>query len=108
VADRNGAGIRSRIEGGNLTITNFTFLADNENGLLGASDLNGTITIKNTEFINGTGWIYAQPVCRARLLLDRQDSYFSDAVVGHEIASRALNTTVTGSRDLDKWRGCHT
>src|ERR1700759_3414616 len=53
VKDGNGAGIR--YQGGNLTITN-SYFHDNQEGILAASDPNGTITIENSEFShNGTG-----------------------------------------------------
>ncbi len=97
VADRNGAGIR--YETGNLTITN-SYFHDNENGLLSAADPNGTITIKNSEFGhngNGNGLTHNIYVGIIKQLTI-QDSYFHDAVIGHEIKSRALNTTITGSR----------
>ena len=95
VADKNGAGIR--YEAGNLTVTN-SYFHDNENGLLAAADVQGTITIKNSEFgHNGNGLthnIYVGAVKRFTI----QDSYIHDAVVGHEVKSRALNTAITGSR----------
>ncbi len=97
VADKNGAGIR--YDTGNLTITN-SYFHDNENGLLSAADANGTITIKNSEFShngNGNGLthnIYVGVIKQLTI----QDSYIHDAVTGHEVKSRALNTTITGSR----------
>jgi len=100
VADKNGAGIR--YEAGNLAITN-SYFHDNENGLLGAPDPNGTITVRNSEFGhngNGNGLthnIYVGVIKQLTI----QDSYFHDAVIGHEIKSRALNTTITGSRIQD-------
>ena len=102
VADKNGAGIR--YEAGNLTITN-SYFHDNENGLLGAASANGTITVKNSEFAhngNGNGLthnIYVGVIKQLTI----QDSYFHDAVIGHEIKSRALNTTITGSRIQDNF-----
>ncbi len=100
VADQNGAGIR--YEAGNLVITN-SYFHDNENGLLGAPDVNGTITVKNSEFGhngNGNGLthnIYVGVIKQLTI----QDSYFHDAVIGHEIKSRALNMVITGSRIQD-------
>lgn len=98
VADKNGAGIR--YEKGSLVIASCYF-HDNENGLLGAADPNGTITIKNSEFgHNGNGLthnIYAGVIKQLTI----QDSYVHDAVIGHEIKSRALNTVITGSRIQD-------
>lgn len=100
VADRNGAGIR--YEGGNLTITN-SYFHDNENGLLGAPDPNGSITIRTSEFgHNGIGDgqthnLYAGAVGQ----LTVTDSYFHDSIIGHEIKSRAINSTITGNRIQD-------
>jgi len=100
VADKNGAGIR--YEKGGLVITNCYF-HDNENGLLGAPDPYGTITIKNSEFGhngNGNGLthnIYVGVIKQLTI----QDSYVHDAVIGHEIKSRALNTVIIGSRIQD-------
>ena len=100
VADKNGAGIR--YETGNLTVAN-SYFHDNENGLLGAADAQGTITIKDSEFGhngNGNGLTHNIYVGAVRQLTI-QDSYIHDAVVGHEVKSRALNTTITGSRIQD-------
>ncbi len=97
VADKNGAGIR--YDTGNLTIAN-SYFHDNENGLLAAADAQGTITIKNSEFGhngNGNGLTHNIYVGAVKQLTI-QDSYIHDAVVGHEVKSRALNTTITGSR----------
>ena len=97
VADQNGAGIR--YQGGNLTITN-SYFHDNDDGLLAGSDANGAITVKNSEFAHnghGDGQSHNLYVNQVKQLTI-QDSYFHDAVVGHEIKSRALNTTITGSR----------
>ena len=53
VADHNGAGIR--YQAGNLTITN-SYFHDNQEGILGAANPSGTITIDHTEFAhNGYG-----------------------------------------------------
>src|SRR4051812_48272752 len=53
VGDLNGAAIR--YEGGNLTLNNVYF-HDNQEGLLGGADANGTITINHSEFaFNGDG-----------------------------------------------------
>ncbi|MBC7801291.1 MAG: right-handed parallel beta-helix repeat-containing protein [Gemmatimonadaceae bacterium] len=97
VADRNGAAVR--FEGGNLTISN-SYIHDNENGILSGTVANGTVTIRNSEFAqNGTGDGYSHNVYIGEIRqLTIADSYFHDAVVGHEIKSRALSTTITGSR----------
>ncbi len=97
VADQNGAGIR--YDSGNLTVTNSCF-HDNENGLLAAAAAQGTITIRNSEFGhngNGNGATHNIYVGAVKQLTI-QDSYIHNAVVGHEVKSRALNTAITGSR----------
>jgi len=92
VTDGNGAGVR--YEGGNLTVQNCSF-HDNQDGLLGATDLNGTITIDHSEFYrNGTtsGFthnMYIGDIQQFTLT----NSYVHDANVGHEIKSRAENNT---------------
>ena len=100
VADGNGAGIR--YQAGNLVITNGYF-HDNQNGLLGGGGGVGTITIRSSEFShNGTGDGYTHNLYAgdiASLTIDA--SYFHDAVVGHEIKSRAGQTTITNSRIQD-------
>jgi hypothetical protein len=100
VADANGAGIR--YETGNLGLNNDGFF-NNENGLLGAVDTLGSITINNSEFANngaGDGFTHNLYVGKVdTLTID--NSYFHDANVGHEIKSRALNTTIRNSRIYD-------
>jgi len=100
VGNMNGAGVR--YQGGNLTITN-SYFHDNQNGLLGGPVPDGSITIRNSEFAhNGAGDgashnLYVGDI--ASLLID--NSYFHDAVVGHEIKSRAEQTTIINSRIQD-------
>jgi len=103
VADRNGAGVR--YQGGHLVIED-SYLHGNENGLLAANAPLGSIRITRSEFarngIGGTGQthnIYINEV--GQFTFDR--SYSHSAVVGHELKSRARNTTITNSRlfDLD-------
>ncbi len=100
VADGNGAGIR--YQGGNLVVTNSLF-RDNQNGILGAADPSGTITITDSEFDhNGAGDGYTHGIYIgdiASLTID--GSYFHDAVVGHEIKSRAETTVIRNSRVED-------
>jgi hypothetical protein len=96
VADANGAGIR--YEGGNLTLQNCGF-HDNENGLLSSPVSGGTLLIQNCDFThngNGNGSTHNLYVGAIQQLTIR-DSRFSDAVVGHEIKSRAYNTLITGN-----------
>src|SRR6195256_5427190 len=104
VADSNGAGIR--YQAGNLILNN-DYFHDNQEGLLSASNPNGTITIKNSEFDhNGTGDgqthnLYVEHVDTLKIT----NSYFHDAVVGHEIKSRAQNTIIENSRIQDESSG---
>jgi hypothetical protein len=99
VADGNGAGIR--FESGNLVLDNDYFF-NNQDGLLSGSS--GSITIRNSEFANngtGDGFTHNLYVNKlSSLVID--SSYFHDAVVGHEIKSRALATTITNSRIQDQ------
>ena len=96
VPDANGAGIR--YEGGSLTLQNCGFY-DNENGLLSAAMPGDTLLIQNCDFgHNGAGNgsthnIYVGAI--KQLIIE--DSRFHDAVVGHEIKSRAFNTLITGN-----------
>ena len=100
VPDGNGAGIR--YQAGNLTLTN-SYVHDNQDGILGGGGATGTVTIRNSEFAhNGAGDgsthnIYIGDI--ASLTID--GSYIHDAVVGHEVKSRAESTTVTNSRIQD-------
>src|SRR4029077_11542254 len=101
VADGNGAAIR--YEGGTLTLNN-DYFHNNEEGLLGAADPDGSITINNSEFaFNGFGDVghTHNLYVGAIALLTITDSYFHDANVGHEIKSRADNTVITNSRIFD-------
>ena len=100
VDDGNGAAIR--YEGGNLSLSN-DFFHNNQDGLLAASDPNGTITIDNSEFsFNGNGEgnthnIYVNDIA----LVTITNSYFHDADVGHEIKSRAQDTVIENNRIFD-------
>jgi Ca2+-binding RTX toxin-like protein len=101
VADANGAGIR--YQAGNLTI-NKCYFHDNQDGLLAASNPSGSITVNNSEFAhNGVGGngqthnLYVGQVGTLKVT----GSYFHDAVVGHEIKSRANNTIIQNSRIHD-------
>src|SRR4051812_20497641 len=100
VLDANGAGIR--YETGDLALNNCYF-HDNENGLLGGYRTTDSITINNSEFAyNGRGDGQTHNLYVGTIgSLTINNSYFHDAKVGHEIKSRALNTTITNSRILD-------
>lgn len=104
----NGAGIR--YQGGNLVIKGCMFI-NNQEGILAAPDPNGTITIINSEFThNGvasgpssgyTHNLYVNEVHQLTI----QNSYIHNALVGHEIKSRADITTIDGSRIAERPAG---
>ncbi|WP_426960175.1 hypothetical protein [Muricoccus radiodurans] len=100
VPDGNGAGIR--YQAGNLTVTN-SYFHDNENGILGNPVANGHITIQDSEFAhNGRGDGRTHNIYIGEIAsLTVEDSYFHDAVVGHEIKSRAHVNTITDNRIYD-------
>ena len=104
VNDRNGAGIRQ--ETGNLTVVN-SYFHDNEEGILGGSDPNSVVTIRNSEFArNGFGdgqshGVYLNRIKRAVIT----DSYFHGTKVGHHIKSRAAETVVLNNRLMDREDG---
>jgi hypothetical protein len=100
VPDRNGAAIR--YEGGSLTLSN-DFFHDNQDGILGAADPNGSISIDHSEFShNGDGSGSTHNLYIGQInSFSITDSYIHDAVVGHEIKSRAANNTITGDRIFD-------
>jgi Hint domain/Right handed beta helix region len=97
----NGAGIR--YQSGNLVLNN-TYFHDNQEGLLGNADPAGTITINNSKFLsNGnahppSSGIEHNLYVGAIQYLTIYNCYFSDPLVGHNIKSRALNTTIENSR----------
>jgi len=95
----NGAGIR--YQGGDLTLINDEF-SGNQDGLLAASDPTGTITIDHSLFENNgvsdpnmvgygaTHNMYVNDVAQFTF----ENSISEAANIGHEIKSRASNTTV--------------
>jgi len=99
----NAAGIR--YQAGNLTLNNCDFF-DNQDGLLATPEVagSGTITINNTEFSDNGNTnppssgdehnLYVGDI--QQLTID--NSYFVDPIVGHDIKSRAANTTIENSR----------
>ena len=96
VPDLNGAGIR--YEGGSLTLRNCAF-HDNENGLMSAPVADGTLLIQHCDFGhngNGNGLTHNLYAGGIKALIV-QDSCFHDAVVGHEIKSRAVTSVITGN-----------
>ena len=99
----NGAGIR--YQAGNLVL-NDDYFVNNQNGLLGAANPTGTITINNSEFAfngvsdpNSAGYgrthnIYVGAIATLTI----NNSFFFAANVGHEIKSRAANNIIENSR----------
>jgi hypothetical protein len=100
VPDGNGAAIR--YEGGNLTL-NQDYFHNNQEGLLAASDPNGNITINDSQFSdNGDGSGYTHNLYVNQIAtLTVENSFFSDANVGHDIKSRAENTIIEDNRITD-------
>jgi hypothetical protein len=100
VPSMNGSGIR--YQGGHLVVTNSHFHG-NQQGILSNPDPSGSITIRNTEFgHNGAGNGYSHNLYIGAVgSLTIEGSYFHHAVVGHQIKSRALSTTITDSRIAD-------
>jgi hypothetical protein len=100
VADHNGAAVR--YEGGSLSLID-DYFHDNQEGLLGAPDPNGSISIDQSEFgFNGDGSgsthdIYVGAIATFTLT----HSYVHDAVVGHEVKSRAASNVIQGNRIFD-------
>jgi Ca2+-binding RTX toxin-like protein len=96
----NDAGVR--YQAGNLTLTN-DYFHNNQDGLLANPSATGTITISNSEFANnGTGDGYTHNLYVGDIAkLSISNSYFHDAVVGHEIKSRAEVTQITNTRIFD-------
>ncbi len=100
VGDGNGAGIRYDL--GNLVVRDCVFW-DNQDGILANGWADGTILIENSEFShNGAGdGLTHNLYIGAIASLTVRDSYFHDSVVGHEIKSRARNTTLLNNRIQD-------
>ncbi|HEX3350567.1 MAG TPA: right-handed parallel beta-helix repeat-containing protein [Acetobacteraceae bacterium] len=99
--DQNGAAVR--YQGGNLTLTN-DFFHNNQEGVLGAGDPNGTITIDHSEFAaNGGNGGKSHNIYASGSLakLSITNSYFHDAVLGHEIKSFASTNVITNNRIFD-------
>jgi len=101
----NGAGIRH--QDGNLTLTDCWF-HDNQEGILSTPASSGdTLSIINSEFnhngvASGPVSGYEHNIYAGNLdVLDIEGSYIHDALVGHEVKSRALTTVINNSRIAD-------
>ena len=104
VADHNGAGIR--FENGSLTVTNCSFLY-NEDGILTANLANMVLIVINCEFgYTGAGDgfshnIYVGQIQRFYV----SGSYFHHARIGHLIKSRASQNFIYYNRITDELGG---
>lgn len=100
VSDMNGAGIRA--EGDDLTVRQCRF-TDNENGILAGDRGDSTITVEHSVFThNGAGDgrshnIYVGKIKR----LEIRYSTLQEALIGHQVKSRARETVVEYSRMID-------
>ena len=94
--DGNVAGIR--LENGSLNVAYCDF-HDMQEGLLAGANANANVTIDHSEFAhNGTGDGLSHNIYVGAVgSLTITNSYFHDAVVGHEIKSRAAVTTITNN-----------
>jgi hypothetical protein len=111
VPDQNGAGIRQ--EGTGLTVSSCYF-HDNEEGILTGANPSSDIVIEYSEFANngyGDGYSHNMYIGNVRSFW-LMASYTHDAVVGHDVKSRADanfilynriqdSDTSTGSYDID-------
>ncbi|WP_212760946.1 hypothetical protein [Telluria aromaticivorans] len=97
VPDRNGAALR--LEGTNFTLRN-AFLHDNENGILTGANTASNILIEYSEFGhngNGTGQTHNLYIGNVGSLTFRYN-FSHDAVIGHNLKSRARVNTIVYSR----------
>lgn len=100
----NGAGILFETGNGVLTINN-SWIHNNQDGILVGGTPGTSVVVSHSEFNNngnvkgaaGSGYthnIYVGAVDSLTIT----DSYFHDAIQGHEIKSRAHSTTIIGNR----------
>ena len=91
--DGNVAGIR--LQAGSLNVS-YCYFHDMQEGLLAGPDATASVTIDHSEFShNGTGDGYTHNLYVGAVgTLTVTNSYFHDAVVGHEIKSRAATTNI--------------
>jgi hypothetical protein len=96
----NAAGVM--YQAGFLTLTNDSF-HNNQDGMRGGPIAVGSVLIDHSEFFNNgindglTHDVYIGVMPNFTI----QNSYIHDAIGGHEIKSRALNTVVTNNRIFD-------
>jgi hypothetical protein len=97
VRDRNGAALR--LEGTNFTLRQ-AFLHDNENGVLSGVNRNSNIVIEHSEFGHngyGDGQTHNVYIGNAKSLAFRYN-YSHDAVIGHNLKSRAIFNMIAYNR----------
>ena len=97
VRDRNGAALR--LEGTNFTLRQ-AFLHDNENGVLSGVNRNSNIVIEHSEFGHngyGDGQTHNVYIGNAKSLAFRYN-YSHDAVIGHNLKSRAIVNMIAYNR----------
>ncbi len=100
VPDQNGAGIRH--EFGNLTVTN-SYIHDNEDGILTNAIPGKSVVIDHSEF-DHNGFVTGQAhniYVTAAESLTVTNSYMHDAIVGHELKSRAQTNLIENNRIFD-------
>jgi hypothetical protein len=97
VPDGNGAALR--LEGTNFTLRR-AFIHDNENGILSNANKNSNIVIEHSEFGHngsGTGQTHNLYIGSAKSLTFRYN-YSHDAVIGHDLKSRATVNMIAYNR----------
>lgn len=104
VPDRNGAGIR--LEGAGLTVRKCYF-HDNENSILTNADQTSDVVVEHSELRHngfGDGQSHNIYIGGVRSFTLRF-SYVHDALVGHNVKSRALKNYITYNRIMDEKDG---
>jgi hypothetical protein len=97
VPDGNGAALR--LEGTNFTLRN-AFIHDNENGILSGVNRASNVVIEHSEFGHngsGTGQTHNLYIGNAKSLTFRYN-YSHDAVIGHDLKSRAMFNMIAYNR----------
>jgi hypothetical protein len=97
VMDGNGAALR--LEGTNFTLRQ-AFIHDNENGILMGANRNSNVVIEHSEFGHnghGDGQTHNLYIGNAKSLTFRYN-YSHDAVIGHDLKSRALFNMIAYNR----------
>lgn len=104
VPDHNGAGVR--LEGAGLAVRDCYF-HDNEDGILAGAGPTSDIVVEHSEFARngfGDGQTHNLYIGKVRSFTLRF-SYVHDALVGHNVKSRALKSQITYNRIVDETNG---